>query len=133
MFPVVAVKYMYASIVIVGLGGIGSVAAEMLTRCGIGKLILFDYDTVEIANMNRLFFRPEQVPLSMCVYLSPVHLLTAHVNGLGCSAQKDILGGRPNNLAERSLKRLLVLYLKNGPVFVQCCRFGLEIKHTCSQ
>jgi ubiquitin-like modifier-activating enzyme 5 len=41
------------SVVIVGLGGIGSVAAEMLTRCGVGKLLLFDYDTVEIANMNR--------------------------------------------------------------------------------
>jgi ubiquitin-like modifier-activating enzyme 5 len=37
------------------------VAAEMLTRCGIGKLLLWDYDTVELANMNRLFFRPEQV------------------------------------------------------------------------
>jgi ubiquitin-like modifier-activating enzyme 5 len=47
-------------VVIVGLGGIGSVAAEMLTRCGIGKLLLFDYDKVELANMNRLFYRPEQ-------------------------------------------------------------------------
>lgn len=36
-------------------------AAEMLTRCGIGKLILFDYDKVELANVNRLFFRPDQV------------------------------------------------------------------------
>lgn len=52
------------SVLIVGLGGIGSVAAEMLTRCGIGKLILFDYDKVEIANMNRLFFRPDQAGLS---------------------------------------------------------------------
>lgn len=49
------------SIVVVGLGGIGSVAAEMLTRCGVGKLLLFDYDKVELANMNRLFFRPDQV------------------------------------------------------------------------
>lgn len=32
----------------------------MLTRCGIGKLILFDYDKVEMANMNRLFFQPNQ-------------------------------------------------------------------------
>ncbi|KAJ3067100.1 hypothetical protein HK102_007491, partial [Quaeritorhiza haematococci] len=40
--------------------GLGSVAAEMLVRCGIGKLILFDYDVVELANMNRLFFRPHQ-------------------------------------------------------------------------
>ncbi|XP_011879158.1 PREDICTED: ubiquitin-like modifier-activating enzyme 5 [Vollenhovia emeryi] len=48
------------TIAIVGIGGVGSVTAEMLTRCGIGKLILFDYDSVELANMNRLFFQPHQ-------------------------------------------------------------------------
>ncbi|CAL7941659.1 unnamed protein product [Xylocopa violacea] len=48
------------TIAIVGVGGVGSVTAEMLTRCGIGKLILFDYDRVEMANMNRLFFQPYQ-------------------------------------------------------------------------
>ncbi|KRT80202.1 hypothetical protein AMK59_8393 [Oryctes borbonicus] len=49
---------------IVGIGGVGSVTAEMLTRCGIGKLILFDYDKVELANMNRLFFQPHQSGMS---------------------------------------------------------------------
>ena len=44
-------------VAVVGVGGVGSVTAEMLTRCGIGKLILFDYDKVELANMNRLFFQ----------------------------------------------------------------------------
>ena len=48
------------SVAIVGIGGVGSVTAEMLTRCGIGKLIMFDYDKVELANMNRLFFQPHQ-------------------------------------------------------------------------
>lgn len=52
------------SVMVVGLGGIGSVAAEMLARCGIGKLLLFDYDKVELANMNRLFFRPEQAGMT---------------------------------------------------------------------
>lgn len=52
------------TIAIVGIGGVGSVAAEMLTRCGTGKLLLFDYDRVELANMNRLFFRPDQSGLS---------------------------------------------------------------------
>lgn len=52
------------SVLIVGVGGVGSVAAEMLTRCGIGKLLIFDYDKVELANMNRLFFQPHQVGLS---------------------------------------------------------------------
>lgn len=36
------------TVLIVGVGGVGSVVAEMLTRCGIGKLILFDYDKVYI-------------------------------------------------------------------------------------
>ncbi|XVF11522.1 hypothetical protein REPUB_Repub08aG0035300 [Reevesia pubescens] len=52
------------SVAIVGVGGVGSVAAEMLTRCGIGRLLLYDYDKVELANMNRLFFRPEQVGMT---------------------------------------------------------------------
>ena len=28
------------------MGGVGSVAAEMLTRCGIGRLLMYDYDKV---------------------------------------------------------------------------------------
>lgn len=35
-----------------------------ICSCGIGKLILFDYDKVELANMNRLFFTPDQAGLS---------------------------------------------------------------------
>lgn len=52
------------TVIIVGVGGVGSVAAEMLTRCGIGKLILYDYDKVELANMNRLFYQPHQSGMS---------------------------------------------------------------------
>merc|ERR1719228_1708351 len=52
------------TVAVIGVGGVGSVTAEMLTRCGIGKLILFDYDKVELANMNRLFFQPHQAGLS---------------------------------------------------------------------
>lgn len=52
------------TVAVVGVGGVGSVTTDMLTRCGIGKLILFDYDKVELANMNRLFFTPDQAGLS---------------------------------------------------------------------
>uniref|UniRef100_A0A1B6BXP6 Ubiquitin-like modifier-activating enzyme 5 n=1 Tax=Clastoptera arizonana TaxID=38151 RepID=A0A1B6BXP6_9HEMI len=52
------------TVAVVGIGGVGSVTAEMLARCGIGKLLLFDYDKVELANMNRLFFQPHQAGLS---------------------------------------------------------------------
>ncbi|XP_071068577.1 ubiquitin-like modifier-activating enzyme 5 isoform X2 [Dasypus novemcinctus] len=57
-------KIRTCAVAIVGVGGVGSVSAEMLTRCGIGKLLLFDYDKVELANMNRLFFQPHQAGLS---------------------------------------------------------------------
>ena len=52
------------AVAVVGVGGVGSVTAEMLTRCGVGKLLLFDYDKVELANMNRLFFQPHQSGMS---------------------------------------------------------------------
>lgn len=57
-------KIRECTVAIVGIGGVGSVAAEMLTRCGIGRLLLYDYDKVELANMNRLFFRPDQCGLT---------------------------------------------------------------------
>ena len=34
------------------MGGVGSVVAEMLTRCGIGKLIIYDYDKVIIMQLG---------------------------------------------------------------------------------
>ena len=52
------------TVIVVGVGGVGSVASEMLVRCGIGKLVIFDYDTVELANMNRLFYTPDQCGMS---------------------------------------------------------------------
>lgn len=49
---------------IVGIGGLGCITAEMSARCGIGKISLFDFDTVEIVNLNRLLFREEHIGMS---------------------------------------------------------------------
>lgn len=46
------------TVVICGVGGIGSLSAEMLARCGIGRLVILDLDTVEEANMNRVMYQP---------------------------------------------------------------------------
>lgn len=42
-----------AHVLIVGVGGVGAYAAEMLCRAGVGELTLVDADTVQPSNINR--------------------------------------------------------------------------------
>ncbi|MCF8014911.1 MAG: ThiF family adenylyltransferase, partial [Chromatiaceae bacterium] len=42
-----------ARVLVAGLGGVGSYAAEALARAGVGELILADCDTVAASNINR--------------------------------------------------------------------------------
>lgn len=42
-----------AHVLIVGLGGVGSWAAEMLCRAGVGSFTLVDADVVDVTNINR--------------------------------------------------------------------------------
>lgn len=46
-------KIAKSSVLIVGLGGVGAYAAEMLCRGGVGALTLVDADTIDITNINR--------------------------------------------------------------------------------
>ena len=42
-----------AHILIVGLGGVGSFAAEFIARAGVGSLTIVDGDCVSLSNINR--------------------------------------------------------------------------------
>lgn len=42
-----------AHVLVVGLGGVGSFAAEFLARAGVGSLTIVDGDVVDITNVNR--------------------------------------------------------------------------------
>lgn len=42
-----------AHVLVVGTGGVGAYAAEMLCRAGVGHLTLVDADTVSLSNINR--------------------------------------------------------------------------------
>ncbi len=46
-------KITHSTVAIFGIGGVGSYAAEALARTGIGKIILVDYDIIDISNINR--------------------------------------------------------------------------------
>ena len=45
-----------ATVMIVGCGAVGSFAIEALARCGIGNMILIDFDAIEESNINRQLF-----------------------------------------------------------------------------
>ena len=42
-----------AHVLVVGLGGVGAYAAEMICRAGVGRMPIVDADTVQITNLNR--------------------------------------------------------------------------------
>mgnify|MGYP001449031867 CR=1 FL=1 len=42
-----------STVAVLGIGGVGSIAAEALARTGVGRLILIDKDVVDITNINR--------------------------------------------------------------------------------
>ncbi|MEI6764225.1 MAG: tRNA threonylcarbamoyladenosine dehydratase [Bacteroidota bacterium] len=46
-------KLKAAHVLVIGLGGVGGAAAEMLCRAGIGQLTLVDKDTIHESNRNR--------------------------------------------------------------------------------
>ena len=42
-----------AHVLVVGLGGVGAYAAEMICRAGVGRMTIVDADTVQPTNINR--------------------------------------------------------------------------------
>lgn len=44
---------MRKNVLVVGLGGVGGICAEMIARAGVGKMTIVDADTVDLSNTNR--------------------------------------------------------------------------------
>ena len=54
-------KFSSAVVAVCGLGGLGSHIAIALARAGIGKLILIDFDCVDVTNLHRQQYKAAQV------------------------------------------------------------------------
>lgn len=54
-------KFANATVAICGLGGLGSHIAVSLARAGIGKLILIDFDRVDLSNLHRQQYKATQL------------------------------------------------------------------------
>lgn len=54
-------KFSSAAVAVCGLGGLGSNIAIALARAGVGKLILIDFDRVDITNLHRQQYKVSQI------------------------------------------------------------------------
>lgn len=54
-------RFSSAAVAVCGLGGLGSNIAVSLARAGIGKLILIDFDKVDITNLHRQQYKASQL------------------------------------------------------------------------
>lgn len=54
-------KLKNAAVAVAGLGGLGSNIAVSLARAGVGRLLLVDFDRVDISNLNRQQYFTEQI------------------------------------------------------------------------
>lgn len=54
-------KFSASTVAICGLGGLGSLVAISLARVGVGKLILIDFDKVDVTNLHRQQYKACQV------------------------------------------------------------------------
>lgn len=63
-------KLSAATVAVCGLGGLGSNISIALSRAGIGKLILIDFDKVDISNLHRQQYKANQIGLPKTEALS---------------------------------------------------------------
>ncbi|XP_010553886.1 PREDICTED: tRNA threonylcarbamoyladenosine dehydratase [Tarenaya hassleriana] len=91
-------------VVVIGLGGVGSHAASMLLRSGVGKLLLVDFDQVSLSSLNRHAVATRAdvgIPKAICLkkhfsLIFPECHIDAKVLLYDSSSEEEILSGNPD-------------------------------------
>ena len=115
-----------ATVAVCGLGGLGSNISIALTRAGIGKLILIDFDKVDITNLHRQQYKASQIGMNKTDALwenlreiSPYTDLVTHTLKLDELNMYSILGSADiicEAFDKAEMKAMLVNYvLENFP------------------
>lgn len=91
-----------ATVAVIGLGGVGAYAAEMLCRAGVGKLILLDSDTVNQTNKNR-----QLIALDSTVGLLKSEVLAARLRDINAEIELVLI---PAYLEQENVYDLLSGY-----------------------
>ena len=88
-----------AHVLVVGLGGVGAYAAEMICRAGVGRMTIVDADTVQSTNLNR------QLPaLHSTLGMPKVNILEARFKDINPELELKVL---PVFLKDENIPELL--------------------------
>ncbi|CAI0419872.1 unnamed protein product, partial [Linum tenue] len=103
-------------VVVIGLGGVGSHAASMLLRSGVGRLLLVDFDQVSVSSLNR-----HAVATRADVGIPKAECLKKHFSSIfpECSIEAKVL--LYDNLSEEEI-------LSGHPDFVLDCIDNIDTK-----
>lgn len=74
------------SVLILGVGGVGGYTAEALARCGIGKLILVDFDIIDETNINR-----QIIALESTIGKKKVDVLESRIKDINSECQVVVI------------------------------------------
>lgn len=78
-------KLQASSVILLGIGGVGSFTAEGLARAGIGRITLVDKDVIDVTNINR------QLPaLHSTVGLSKAHVMAERIRDINPDCTVDV-------------------------------------------
>ncbi|XP_071913771.1 tRNA threonylcarbamoyladenosine dehydratase-like isoform X2 [Coffea arabica] len=97
-------KVTQSYVVVIGLGGVGSHAASMLLRSGVGRLLLVDFDQVSVSSLNRHAVATREdvgTPKALCLKkhfqsIFPECHVNAKVLLYDSSSEEEILSGNPD-------------------------------------
>ena len=105
-----------ATVMILGLGGVGSSCVEALARGGVGRLIVIDSDIVEITNINR-----QAIAFESTIGRPKADVMTAKIHQINpdCHVIAEQVEISPENCAEVIVATLVgVLYFKESLNYV---------------
>ena len=91
-----------STVAVVGVGGVGAYAAEMIVRAGVGHLVLLDCDVVSPSDKNR-----QLLALESNMGRVKVEVMTARLKDINPAVSIDII---PEYLTEENVSSLLGAY-----------------------
>lgn len=101
-------KLMDSHVLIIGLGGVGSWAAEAVARSGVGKITLVDFDEICITNFNRQIHaldrlvgsQKSEVMADRLRKINPAIQAIAIPKFYNMSTSEEILSGKPDYIID---------------------------------